>query len=386
MNPGADITPLFENWRGRIETLMREHPLQIISWEATRRCNLRCLHCGSPTEDVNNADELTTDEVVRAFDEIARDFDMTQFRHINITGGEPFVRADLLDILQSISRWPFYRNIDIQTNGVFISDNPDVLKELRSTGVTGLGISIDGFESTHDSLRGARGTWSKAVNAAHLAVRAGYVVTVSLVAHSKNIHELAEFHRFVADEIRPRVFRVMFLDHQGRAQENTDLLLDPANVREVIDFLGREYKRSCHRYSDSSTTMVELGCGGWLGTVLEGQVRPFIFHCIAGLNNLGILYDGKLGSCSNIPREFIEGNLRTEAIREVWWSRYGRYRDRGWRRIGRCRTCDEWDYCHGGPMHLHNKDGSVEPCLYLTLAAGRNNPQCNRGEFREDKT
>ena len=59
MSHDQDMRPLFERWGERIETLMREHPLQIISWEATRRCNLRCLHCGSPTEDVDNADEDT---------------------------------------------------------------------------------------------------------------------------------------------------------------------------------------------------------------------------------------------------------------------------------------------------------------------------------------
>lgn len=349
-----------------MKTLMREHPLQIISWEATRRCNLRCLHCGSPTEEVNNGNELTTEETINAFEEIAREFDMSRFRHINITGGEPFVRGDLLDVLRSISRWPFYRNVDIQTNGVFISDNPEVLKELRGAGVTGLGVSIDGFQSTHDSLRGTRGTWSKAVNAARLAVQAGYVVTVSFVAHSKNIHELAAFHRYVTDEIHPRVFRVMFIDNQGRAQENTDLLLEPAKVREVIAFLKREYELSCSNYSDPSATMVELGCGGWLGTELEGRVRPFIFHCIAGLNNLGILYDGKLGSCSNISRDFIQGDLRQENIKHVWETRYFPFRETGWRKTGHCEECAEWLFCHGGPFHQQHRRGRISGCLLTT--------------------
>jgi len=367
MSPSQDLEPLFERWRDRIETLMREHPLQIISWEATRRCNLRCLHCGSPSEEVDNTDELTTDEIIGAFDEIARDFDMSQYRHINITGGEPFVRSDLLDVLQAISRWPFYRNIDIQTNGVFISDNPSVLKELRGIGVTGLGISIDGFKATHDSLRGKPGTWTKSVNAACLAVEAGYVVTVSFVAHSKSIHELAEFHRFVTDEIRPRVFRVMIIDPQGRVQENADLLLSATQVREVIRFLEREYERSCPNYSDLSTTMVELGCCGWLGTELEGRVRPFIFHCIAGLNNLGILYDGKLGSCSNISREFIQGDLRHESIKDIWEYRYQPFRDVAWRKTGPCKHCCEWNHCHGGPMHNRYPNGLRDSCILLRL-------------------
>ena len=103
MSCGENWTSLFETWRERIETLIKDHPLQIISWEATRRCNLRCLHCGSPSEEVNHAEELTTEEVVGALGEIARDLDMSQFRHINITGGEPFVRNDLIDVLQAIS-------------------------------------------------------------------------------------------------------------------------------------------------------------------------------------------------------------------------------------------------------------------------------------------
>lgn len=79
---------------------------------------------------------------------------------------------------------------------------------------------------------------------------------------------------------------------------------------------------------------------------------PFIFHCIAGINNLGILYDGKLASCSNISREFIEGDLRKDNIKDVWEDRYQRYRNFEWKRKDYCINCDEWDYCHGGPMHL----------------------------------
>lgn len=370
MSCGENWTSLFETWRERIETLIKDHPLQIISWEATRRCNLRCLHCGSPSEEVNHAEELTTEEVVGALGEIARDLDMSQFRHINITGGEPFVRNDLIDVLQAISKWSFYRNIDIQTNGVYIADNPVVLKELKRVGVTGLGISIDGFESTHDSLRGAGGSWIKAVNAARSAVESRYVVTVSFVAHSKNVDELPRFCNFVKQKIRPRVFRVMIIDPQGRALENSEYFLSPTQILSLIGFLRDEYEASCSNYADPSTTMVELGCGGWLGKELEGHVRPFIFHCIAGINNLGILYDGKLASCSNIPREFIQGDLRRERIKDVWENKYKDYRNPEWRRTGACRNCTEWKYCHGGPMHKHLPNNSKRKCIYCILLEG----------------
>ena len=120
-----------EKWKTNIENLIEEHPLQIISWEATRRCNLNCLHCGSPSEKVELQEELTTDEIIGAFYQIAEDFDMSQFRHINITGGEPFVRKDLLTILKEISKNPSYRNIDIQTNGIVLARNPGLFEKLK---------------------------------------------------------------------------------------------------------------------------------------------------------------------------------------------------------------------------------------------------------------
>jgi len=73
-------------WKSKIERLVEGHPLQIISWEATRKCNLSCKHCGSPSENVELGEELTSDEVIGAFNQVERDFDMSGFRHVNITG------------------------------------------------------------------------------------------------------------------------------------------------------------------------------------------------------------------------------------------------------------------------------------------------------------
>jgi len=361
-----DHVTLFDSWAKRIEQLIQEHPLQIISWEATRRCNLNCVHCGSPSEDAKHSEELSTEGVISAFDQIAHDFDMSRFRHINITGGEPFVRKDLLEILHAISKKPYYQNIDIQTNGIFIADT-QVLDELKQCGVTGLGVSIDGLEKSHDLFRRKPGSWQKAVTAARLAVEQGYVVTVSLVAHSKNVDEIRAFYDFVKKEIKPRVFRVMFLDVQGRTDADSEYMPSSNQIRQVLEFLRIEYEKGCSTYADPSTTMVELGCGGWLGTELEGRVRPFIFHCIAGINNLGILYDGKLASCSNISREFIEGDLRNESIKDVWENRYQRYRNFEWKKVGPCERCDQWKYCHGGPMHKRGSHGDMTNCLYRLL-------------------
>ncbi len=188
-------------------------------------------------------------------------------------------------------------------------------------------------------------------------------------AHHKIHGKRCGVYELVKDEIKPRIFRIMTIDPIGRAEFDSEHLLEPEQVRQVIDFLKMEYQQNCSGYADQKTTMVELGCGGWLGKELEGTIRPFIFHCIAGINNLGILYDGKLASCSNISREFIEGDLRKDSIKDVWENRYQRYRNLNWKKVGPCVSCDEWDYCHGGPMHRSHVNTDECRCLYMNLGA-----------------
>ncbi|MFA5967348.1 MAG: radical SAM protein [Patescibacteria group bacterium] len=361
---GSELEPDLQNWAERIKQLAVEHPLQIISWEATRRCNLCCVHCGSPSEDSNLIEELTTEEVVNAFDQIAADFDMDKFHHINITGGEPFVRSDLLVILEQLSRHSCYRNIDIQTNGIYVAEHPGILPDLKQLGVTGLGVSIDGLETTHNKFRRHPDGFRKAWQAAASAVQEGMVVTVSVVAHSQNIVEIPELFRMVQTEIHPRFFRIMTIDSIGRAELDREYLLSDEQIAQVIEFLKKQFMQNFETYADPSATMVELGCGGWLGCELEGTFRPYFFHCIAGLNNLGILHDGKLASCSNISREFVQGDLRQERIKDVWDNRYQKFRVFDWKKTGPCVDCSEWPYCHGGPMHKRKLDGELLECLY----------------------
>ncbi|MFC1648826.1 radical SAM protein [Nanoarchaeota archaeon] len=369
-----------ELWKLNLENLVGQHPLQIISWEATRRCNLSCLHCGSPSEDSELGEELTTDEVIEAFHQIAEDFDMSEFRHINITGGEPTVRKDLIDVLKEISRYPFYRNIDIQSNGIRLGMNPSLYEDLQKNGVTGIGISIDGLRQSHDNFRNRSGGYELAFRAAKEAVERGFEVTVSTVAHALNVNEIPALYKEVKTEIRPRIFRIMTLDPLGRAKTNSDYLLSPDQTKGVIEFLMSEYITNCENYANPKETMVELGCGGWLGQELEGMIRPYIFHCIAGINNLGILFDGKIAACSNIPREegSIEGDLRKERIIDIWENRYQKHRNFDWKKQDECKTCSEWDYCHGGPMHKRLKDGKMTDCLFQTVANGKDYRACMR--------
>lgn len=362
----------FDKWKSKIEKLIEEHPVQIVSWEATRACNLNCLHCGSPKETWDREKELSTDEVLKVFNDISEQFDMSKFKHINITGGEPFVRKDLVYVLSQISKKPYFRNIDIQTNGVILADKPELLDKIKEYGVTGLGVSIDGLKQTHEEFRGCKdGSFEKSLKTAKLASKKGFVVTFSTVAHTKNVNELPELFKLARDEVGARYFRVMKLDCIGRAKLNKGYLLSPNQIKDVVSYLHEQYIKDFQTYANPKSTMVEFGCAGWLGKGLEGEVSPFFFHCIGGINNLGMLYDGKISSCSNISRDFIQGDVRTDNLKDVWENRFKEFRNFEWKRNGDCEDCSEWGYCHGGSMHRRLKDGTMLDCTYKTIFEGK---------------
>ncbi|MHA1228961.1 MAG: radical SAM protein, partial [Candidatus Hodarchaeales archaeon] len=83
------IEELYNRRKSFLKKKIEEHPLEIVIWEATTKCNLHCIHCGSPPQ---NSIELTTEEVIDAFKNIREQFGTEKIRYIAITGGEPTIR------------------------------------------------------------------------------------------------------------------------------------------------------------------------------------------------------------------------------------------------------------------------------------------------------
>lgn len=103
----------------------------------TDRCNLRCKYC--LPEDVEFYPQehiLTYDEIYR----LARIFAVLGVDTIRITGGEPLVRRDCVDLIGDIKKLPGIQKVRITTNGVYLPENID---RLASMGLDGINISLD---------------------------------------------------------------------------------------------------------------------------------------------------------------------------------------------------------------------------------------------------
>ena len=104
----------------QIKALSKAPILYNLFWETTLKCNAKCKHCGSHAgEDYPIKDELTTEEIKNALQQIANKYDATKIL-LNITGGEPLLRKDLFDVMN------FAKNLGYRwgmtTNGILIND------------------------------------------------------------------------------------------------------------------------------------------------------------------------------------------------------------------------------------------------------------------------
>jgi MoaA/NifB/PqqE/SkfB family radical SAM enzyme len=122
---------------------------------------LGCKHCFYRDYINQEIDELNCEEIEKIFSSFSKKLD-----NICITGGEPFLRSDLIEICEMLSNKKIAKSITIPTSGYdsnFIAGN--ILKILKNTNLKlYIQISLDGLETTHDQLRNTPGLFSEAVS------------------------------------------------------------------------------------------------------------------------------------------------------------------------------------------------------------------------------
>jgi len=108
----------------------------------TDRCNERCLYCMPEGYKgwAQKADHLTASEIVR----IAEAAVQMGFRKFRLTGGEPTIRPDLVEIAAGIARLPGVKSLGISTNGTRLAGG--LAHELKKAGVTALNLSLDALD------------------------------------------------------------------------------------------------------------------------------------------------------------------------------------------------------------------------------------------------
>jgi len=199
-------------------------------WHITNYCNLRCRHCYQ--DDFSRNDDLDTatlKELVRKITAAVKD----RAVYVNITGGEPFLRADLFDVLQTLEAAANVREYNIITNVLPLT----VEKIMKLEGLVKLKqlkISLECSDSElNDSIRG-RGSFKKILEIFELlrdhSTKAKVLMFTLGGYNHKKTREMLEFSQKIgADAVILERFVPM-----GRGNEIRELYLKNGEWRAVV--------------------------------------------------------------------------------------------------------------------------------------------------------
>ncbi|MDR1287213.1 MAG: TIGR04133 family radical SAM/SPASM protein [Treponema sp.] len=351
-HPSNKFSQFFFNQFRKNET--RLHQLSYLFWECTRRCNLRCLHCGSDCSAGSETEDLPFDDFLGAIlplKEVYKPESIT----VAITGGEPLVRKNLSECGRRLRQHGFLWGI--VTNGYAYT--PGIHGRLLAAGMGSVSLSLDGLEASHNWLRGNDQSFNRAVDALALITSTKHLTyDVITCVNQKNIYELEELKAFLVSR-NVRVWRLCTIAPIGRAARNGDLCLSPGQLKYLFDFIVNS--------RTGNDILVEFSCESWAGEY-ERRIRDAPFFCRAGINIASVLVDGSISACPNINRSFVQGNIYRDLFLDVWNNRFKIMRDRRWTKTGICKDCKDYRNCSGGPMHLRDeKKDAVLTCIYNRL-------------------
>ena len=352
----------------------------VVSWNLTYRCNLACEHCyldagGTPlvgTENFADRSELGTDECFRVIDEIAA---FAPECLTILTGGEPLLRRDILEIIRRASERELW--VVVGTNGVSITEN--LAKRLAEAGARGLSLSLDALDpDRHDRFRNVRGAWRNTVEGAEILNRTGLPFIVQTTAGSHNLGELDAIADFAHDRLAAKVWNLYFLVPTGRGQFVSDIT--PAQYDGVLDSLYRIQRKYDGRM------IVNAKCAPhYIKTVLENaaaqpvpiptdpesarvpaglglsSVRTYsggAGGCPAGTHYMGIRPNGDVTPCPYLP--VFAGSLRNSSLADLWTSSklftdIRRRTSLG----GRCGECEMNSHCGGCRARAYGMTGDL---------------------------
>ena len=208
---------------------VREHPLRQLFWECTLRCNLACRHCGSDCKATAGCKDMPIADFARVLDSVAAATDPHKVM-VNVTGGEPLVRADLEQCGRVIYEKGFPWGM--VTNGMLLT--PERYKSLLRSGLRSMTISLDGIGEDHDWMRGRKGCYAKAVEAIRMVAASGEVeFDVVTCVNSRNFDHLAEIRDLLIG-LGLKEWRLFTVFPVGRGAEDPELQIGRALCRERV--------------------------------------------------------------------------------------------------------------------------------------------------------
>jgi MoaA/NifB/PqqE/SkfB family radical SAM enzyme len=278
-----------------------------LTFSVTNKCQSRCKTCNIwriyPEKHQNAANELSLDEISQVLKSMGRTY------FFNVSGGEPFLRSDLPDIVESAVEYLKPAIIHLPTNAIdtdgVITHTGRILEMLKDRGLnTPVTVkpSLDGIGDLHDEIRGVKGNWAKLLKTVE--------GLKDLETRHDNLHleigtVISNFNKDSLDEIEDFVHNMGIQSFRSEIAEQREEFL---NIGDPITPTGEEYVRLIKIFSNKiranlkqkrpltkTTESLRLVYYDLAAKIVSQNVQ--VIPCFAGISNVHLTPQGDLWPC-----------------------------------------------------------------------------------------
>jgi radical SAM protein with 4Fe4S-binding SPASM domain len=321
-----------------------------INFAVTYKCNSKCVSCDIWKTYISNKNppkELSTAEIKKIFSQFP------QLRLASLTGGEPFLRKDLLQIASAIKS----DYLNISTNGLMTDGIVQFAKRMlneRAKKNLGISVSIDAIGGLNDKIRGVPNSFGKSLDTIkalkglqkkYSSLQIGISSTISK-ENIDNILDVYKLAKKLGVIFSTRVAQTSALFYNNTCAKIFLEKRDMPKVRKIFRFLIRENPRNL---------FYKIYLNKFLGNPNKQPVP-----CFSGTNSYFIDPYGNLYPCIMLNHKI--GSLRKDSLRTLLMSGKAK-KIREFIRNGRC-SC--WTDCEAVNSLYSNPFG-----LAYSLLAGR---------------
>lgn len=302
-------------------------------WEITLACCFNCKYCGSKAGTARE-NELTLSECL----DVARQLSELNCKRVSMIGGEVFMRREWREIVRALTSKNI--KVNIITNGFVFSEK--YIDDLKALNIESVSVSIDGTREIHDKYR-QTGSYDRAIQAIRCLCNGEIPVSVISTLNKENVEHLEALYRELSKE-DIFAWQLQACSPMGNAT-GIDYNFDFAKV---IGFV----EKNADRAPFIMTIADNIGYFTEDEEKIRGRKGAYFGGCSAGIFTLGIDSVGNIRGCESMYDErFIEGNVRTRSLRDIWEDENAFAYNRQFtedKLTGKCKDCLEAEYCGGG--------------------------------------
>ena len=262
-------------------------PINYLRLAVTDRCNLRCFYC-MPEEGIKYLPkkELFTFEEIERLVGLLAQMGITKVR---LTGGEPFVRNDLMQLIRRIVEIEGIKDVHITTNGILTSPH---IAELKSLGIASVNLSLDTLDKERFKRIARRDEFAKTWETFEQLIASNIPVKINaVVMDGQNIEDILP----MVELTRNKNVSVRFIEEMPFNGEGSHYASLSWTYKRILEYIQQEFPTLQKVQDEENSTAYHYQVAGFKGNI--GIIAAFSRTFCGSCNRIRVTAQGILKTC-----------------------------------------------------------------------------------------